>query len=227
MLDQTFDALKEYDWGQDPKVLKPINDALISTREDPSARTQLEAKLTAILTDDVPRAAKDFICRKLRVIGTAECVPALAGLLADNDLSHMARYALERIPAAAAAKALRDALPKVEDAQKVGIISSLGVRQDADSVTALAGMLNDDPSPISKAAACALGAIQTAAAAKALAESKLPDAIDASLCCAEALLANGKRLDALAIYTTLAGDEQPKQIRMAATRGKLACLATR
>ncbi len=33
------------------------------------------------------------------VIGTAESVPALAALLPDKDLSHMARYALERIPA--------------------------------------------------------------------------------------------------------------------------------
>ncbi|MDP6720415.1 MAG: HEAT repeat domain-containing protein [Pirellulaceae bacterium] len=225
MLDQTFDALKKYDWGQDPEVLKPINDALISTREDDAARKELEATLTAILTDDVPRAAKDFVCRKLRVIGTDDCVPALASLLADKDLSHMARYALERIPTPGAAKALREALPKVENAQKVGIISSLGVRQDTDSVNALAGVLSDSFNPVAKAAAIALGAIHTAAAAKALSKSKHLAAIDASLCCAEALLADGKRLDALAIYNGLAGDEQPKHIRMAATRGKLACLA--
>ncbi|HIM31751.1 MAG TPA: hypothetical protein EYG57_19655 [Planctomycetes bacterium] len=224
MLEQTFEALKKYDWGQDPKVLKPINDALISTREDDAARKQLEASLTAILTDNVPRAAKDFVCRKLRTIGTDHSVSALASLLADKDLSHMARYALERIPTSGAAKALRDALSNVGEAQQAGIIGSLGVRQDADSVAILGGML-DSSSPLSKAAACALGAIQTAAAARALANSKHPAAIDASFCCAEALLANGKRLDALAIYSGLAGDEQPKQIRMAATRGKLACLA--
>jgi HEAT repeat protein len=225
MLDQTFDALKKYDWGQDPKVLKPINDALISTREDEAARKELEASLTAVLTEEVPRAAKDFVCRKLRVIGTDDCISALAGLLADADLSHMARYALERIPTAGAAKALRDALPKVDEAQKVGIIGSLGVRQDAESVEVLARELSDSLSPVARAAACALGAIQTAAAAKALAKAKHPAAIDASLCCAEALLADGKPLEALAIYNGLASDEQPKHVRMAATRGKLACLA--
>jgi HEAT repeat protein len=225
MLDQTFDALKKYDWGQDPAILKPISDALISTREDDAARKELEATLTAILTEDVPRAAKDFICRKLRVIGTDDCVSALAGLLPDKDLSHMARYALERIPTPGAAKALRDALPKVEEAQKVGIIGSLGVRQDADSVGALSRELSDSQSPVAQAAACALGAIQTAAAAKALSKSNHPAAIDASLCCAEAFLTDGKRIEALAIYNGLATDEQPKHIRMAATRGKLACLA--
>ena len=28
MLDQAFDDLKTYDWGVDPKVLKPIDDAV-------------------------------------------------------------------------------------------------------------------------------------------------------------------------------------------------------
>ena len=46
----------------------------------------------------------------------------------------MARYALERIPAAAAAAALRDALPKLTGTLKVGVIGSLGVRRDAASV---------------------------------------------------------------------------------------------
>jgi len=153
------------------------------------------------------------------------CERALSGSKPAKDLSHMARYALERIPTAAAAQALRDALPKVEEAQKVGIIGSLGVRQDNDSVGVLARELSDSLSPVAQAAAIALGAIQTSAAAKALSKSKQPAAIDASLCCAESLLAEGKRLEALSIYNGLASDEQPKHIRMAATRGKLACLA--
>ena len=64
------------------------------------------------------RAAKDFVCRKLAIIGTAESVPALAALLPDKDLSHMARYALERIPAPEAAKALREALAKTSGARR-------------------------------------------------------------------------------------------------------------
>ena len=46
---------------------------------------------------------------------------------------------------------------------------------------------------------------------------------DASLACAEALLADGKKAEALAIYKGFASDDQPKHVRLAATRGMLAC----
>ena len=138
MLDQAFEALKTYDWGTDPKVLNPIDEAVVATRGDAAARKELETRLAAVLKTDVSRDAKDFVCRKLTVIGTAASVPTLAALLADEDLSHMARYALERIPAPEAAQAMRDALPKIDNALKVGVMGSLGVRQDVASVPALA-----------------------------------------------------------------------------------------
>ena len=111
MLDQALEALKTYDWGTDPNVLLPIDEAVVKTHGDADARKDLEAKLASVLTTGVSRDAKDFVCRKLMVIGTAQSTPTLAGLLTDKDLSHMARYALERIPASEAAQALRDALP--------------------------------------------------------------------------------------------------------------------
>ena len=103
MLDQAFEALKTYDWGVDPAVLKPINEALVTTSDDPAARKSLESRLCEALGSDVPRAAKDYVCRALRTIGTAASVRALAELLPQAESSHMARYALERIPAPEAA----------------------------------------------------------------------------------------------------------------------------
>jgi hypothetical protein len=50
-----------------------------------------------------------------------------------------------------------------------------------------------------------------------------PAAVDASLACAESLLAAGKNLDALAIYKGLAAGDPPKHVKLAATRGMLAC----
>jgi len=50
-------------------------------------------------------------------------------------------------------------------------------------------------------------------------------AIDAQLTCAEALLAENKRAEALAIYKSLASDDRSKLVRLAATRGILACAA--
>jgi len=229
MSDQAFEALKSYDWGADPKVLKPIEEAVVSTHGNGAARKELEARLSAVLSSNVSRDAKDYVCRKLMVVGTASSVPALAALLPDKDLSHMARYALERITAPEAAQALRDALSKLTGALKVGVISSLGARRDATSVAALAALVADNDMAVARAAALALGTIRNREASDALAKAKpatdeVKSAVtDATLSCAEGLLTGGNKLQALAVYQRLAGDTQPKHVRLAATKGILAC----
>jgi HEAT repeat protein len=229
MLDQAFDALKTYDWGTDPNVLKPIDNAIVATHGDAAARKDLEKRLAAVLGTAVSRDAKDSVCRRLMIIGTAESVPALAALLPEKDHSHMARFALERIPAPEAAAALRDALPKVGPELKVGMISSLGARKDAASVEALGALLTGADAAVAAAAASALGDIRTAEAAKALSAAKPESAgaklavTNASLECAEGLLASGKKAEALAIYKGVASQEVPKHMKLAATRGMLAC----
>ena len=110
---RAFEALKTFDWGADRKLLVPLEEAVVASLDDAEARAALEARLVAVLEADAPRAAKDVVCRQLRKLGTAACVPALARLLADRELSHLARFALERIQDPAAAAALREALPKV------------------------------------------------------------------------------------------------------------------
>lgn len=228
MLDQAFDALKTFDWGQDIKVLAPINEAVVSSYGDAAQRKALEDRLVVALQSKLPLDAQQFICRKLMVIGTAASVPALASLLSDEQLSHMARFALERIPAPEAASALREALPKLAGARKAGVISSLGARKDAASVTALGELLGDADPVVARAAAYGLGAIRTPDAAKALAQVKATGEVksavaDASFACAESLLAAGKNADALAIYKVLMTGDPPKHVKLAATRGMLAC----
>jgi HEAT repeat protein len=224
MLEQALEALKTYDWGKDPKALRPIDAAIIATHGDTAKRRDLEDKLTAALKAECPLDAKQVLCRYLMAIGSEACVPTLAAMLSDKDLSHMARYALERIPAQEAAAALRDALPKLSGALKVGVISSLGARQDQGSVSTLSGLLGESDVAVATAAAHALGAIRTPEAAAALSAGKTSlAATDASFSCAEAMLAAGKNADALAIYKKLLAADQRKHVRLAATRGMLAC----
>ena len=240
-VDKAFEALKTFDWGtgidmtgkgkvpQDQGVLKAIDGAVVATYGDAAARKELETRLAAVLKTGASRAAKDFVCRKLTIIGTAESVPALAALLPYKDLSHMSRYALERICAPEAAAAMRDALPKVSGAIKIGVIGSLGARRDAASVAAVTPLLADSDKAVACAAAAALGAIGTPEAATALCdcakkatEGVKAAAADASLACAERLLAEGKKAEAIGLYKALAGEDQPKHVRLAATRGLLA-----
>lgn len=228
MLDKAFEALKSYDWGQDPKVLSPIDQAIVATHDDPAGRKELESRLIAALQTKLSLDAMQVLCRKLMIVGTAASVPALEKLLSDEKLSHMARYALERNPSPEAAKALRDALPKVDGELKIGIISSLGARQDTQCVAALAELLSSSDPAIARSAAQGLGAIRTPEAGKALSQAKpsaeaKAAASDATLACAESLLAAGNNKEALAIYKTLAAADQPKHVKLAATRGMLAC----
>jgi HEAT repeat protein len=228
MLDKAFEALKTYDWGMDPKLIQSIDEAIVSTHGDAAARKDLESRLIAALQGEGPRAAKDAVCRALRTIGTAASVPALAALLVDEKLSHMARYALQCIPAPEAERALAEALPKVGGKLKIGVISSLGVRRAAAAVAPLQTPLADSDPAIVRAAACALGTIgspeanQALSAAKARPETK--DAIaDSLLECAENLLAAGKKQEAKAAYEKILSDSPSKAVKIAADRGVAAC----
>jgi HEAT repeat protein len=228
-VDKAFEALKTYDWGTDRKTMDPIDDAVAATSGDAAARKGLESRLLAVLKSDASRSAKDYVCRALKTIGTAESVPALAALLPNQDLSHMARYALERIPATEAAGAIRDAMSNLSGPLKVGMIGSLGARRDAASAAALAGLLGDADPAVACAAAVALGRIGSPEAGKALADrakgspdTVKPPVADACFACAEHLLADGKKAEATALYQALSGEKQPKHVRLAATRGLLA-----
>ena len=226
MLEQAFDALKTYDWGMDRNVLNPIDEAVVKTRDDPAARKEIESQLLAVLQSKAPRDAKDYVCRQLRTMGTSASVPVLEQLLADAELSHMARYALERIPEPQAGQALERQLPKVSGNLKIGVISSLGTR--GQGVSLLRSLLQDSDEAVARAAAIALGRIASADANKALSSAKPRPALttvfaDASLSCAEKLLAAGHAQEAKATYQRLLKSNPPELVRLAAERGFKAC----
>ena len=249
-LDSALEALKTFDWSSEDNALgdsekaeaKPkergrartgvhglggIEKAIPATHGNAEARKDLETRLAAVLGTGASRAAKDYVCRKLMIVGTAASVPALAALVTDKELSHIARVALERIPAPEAGKALRDALDATRGAQKAGVIGSLGARRDTECIAALATLVADTDPAIASAAATALGDIGTPEAAQALAGAKpASDAVkakanDGCLACAERLLAAGKKAEAKTIYASLLSGNPSKNVRLAATRGLL------
>ncbi|RZO12932.1 MAG: hypothetical protein EVB09_11265 [Verrucomicrobiaceae bacterium] len=208
MLDQALESLKTYEWGVEPKAVQSIQDAVVASHGDAAARKKLESTLAEVLGTDLPRAAKDTVCRALKTIGTAHSVPALAKLLHDEELSHMARHALEANDSPEAVKALVGAIDKAPKKIKIGIISSLGARGVGVPVAPLAKALSDKDADISTAGALALGAIGSADAVKALGSAKVTDTnkiavCDAMLQCAENMLAHGKKSGAKAIYGTV------------------------
>lgn len=165
-------------------------------------------------------------CRQLATLGGKDAIPVLAPLLEDPKLSDMARYALEPNPDPAVNAVLRNALPKVQGRQLVGVVASLGVRRDAEAVPALAALLDHSNSEVAQAAARALGSIGTAETAGALlaATEYAPSGNVVAFCeglarCAENLAAAGRMDEALAIYDHYEDAWLPNHARQAALRG--------
>lgn len=229
MLDQAFDALKKLDWGTPLSEVSGIEDAVVASHTDAALRKDLEQRLLASLSTDISRDAKDYVCRKLAIIGSAAAVPTLAGLLTQEANAHLARHALERISGPEAAAALKDALTKTTGKLKIGVIGSLGARREVSAVPALAALLNNADAAIVRSATLALAAIGGAEATRVLttavgaAAGNKALVIDALFSCAESLIACQQTAEAATIYKSLSGEQQPRLVRLAATRGLLAC----
>ncbi len=183
----------------------------------------------AVLKSDTGRKEKADACRELAVIGNRKAVPVLVSYLANPELSHMARYALETMPGSSVDRALRDELKRVKGRLLVGVIGSIGVRKDAGAVKPLLALLGDADPAVAQAAARALGSIGTTKSARAI-EAALPGTAPANrlafgeglLRCAETMAAKGKAKDTLAIYDRLRGmADIPNQTRAAALRGAI------
>ena len=191
----------------------------------PAIEDASEATLIGIIQGDAPYVDKLKACRGLRIRGTAAAVPALAAMLPNPELSHIARYALEPMPCPQAGKALRDAVAKTAGKAKAGLAASLGVRRDPDAVPVLTPLLNDADAEVAQAAAAALGRIATPTAVDTLFKCYAdgPDAIQPAI--ADGLLAAAQHLAAsdaeaaAAIYEKLAGPEWPEFVRTGAFYG--------
>lgn len=227
-LAKAFRQLRTYEWGTSREAFNVIDEAITASLDDPGARRGLEARLVALLKSDAGYAGKQRACRKLSRIGSAGAVPALAALLADEKLSHMARYALERMPCPEATDALRGALPRVKSRLKAGVIVSLGARGDRRAVSRIAELVKSRDVNLARAAISALGRIGGAAAARVLSGARVPAELearraDACLMCAEGLLAEDKPREALPIYEKMSAPDSPKHVRIAAFPGLIAC----
>jgi len=227
-LQELLEKVKTYDWGQSRLALTEVSDIVKAAFGSPAKLREIEKSLIGVLKSDAKYAGKQFVCRKLSIIGTEQSVPVLASMLTKPKLSDMARYALERIPDKAVDEALRNALPKTSGKTKVGIINSLGERKDNKSANALSKLIYDSDNMIADAAASALGKIGGSEATKVLAKAKNKTSgklqmvvLDAYLKCADQLAARGRKRQALTIYKELSEDGLPGSIRAAAALGRL------
>ncbi|MBM4032548.1 MAG: hypothetical protein FJ291_12290 [Planctomycetes bacterium] len=228
--DATFAKLRAAKVGEMTGEFGAVANAAVASLGDPELRETLERQLIGLVADkEATFDSRQFACRQLMLMGTAACVPAVAALLPDERLSHMARYALERMACPEAGKALRDALAVTKGRELLGAVNSLGERRDPEAVPALAKLLGGDDKEVCEGAARALGktggddAAKALAAARGAASGRLRVALDdAWLRCADAFLAAGQKAKAKAIYEAMYAPAEPKNVRAAALRGLVA-----
>lgn len=186
------------------------------------------AELLKVLKTEGLTAAKAAAFEELAPYGTSEVVPILAPMLADKELAHYARFALQANPDPSVDEVFRDALKTLKGDLLIGVINSIGVRKDTDSLTALAGLLSHDSPKVVAAAANALGCIATVKAARILQKSLAGAGADTRagiargcLLCAENMAKAEQLRPAVALYDLVRAAEVAKNIQMAGLRGAI------
>lgn len=191
---------------------------------------EVRARALAVLKSDAPFEQKSTACRDLVRVGNRDCIPVLVGMLGDEKMSHMARYALEPMPDKAVDEALRAALDKLNGKLLSGVIGSIGARRDTGAVELLGKYLANSDGDVVRTTAMALGRIGTAASGRVMLDA-LKDAkgdnvtriCDGLLTCGANMLADGSESKAKVVYDGMLGQNIPARIRAAALRGAVLC----
>ena len=191
------------------------------------AQAETAKCLEIIQSADVADNDKAIAFKRLAVFGTKYAVPALAPILEDEKWAHYARYSLEPLPDPSVDETFRAALGKLKGRLLVGVINSIGVRQDPEAVEALKKLLDQDDEIVA-AATAALGKIATKEAVATLKEQLAKtsgdlkiEVADACLACADQLLLRGDKDAALDLLETIRKADVPLFVVEAATQNEI------
>lgn len=199
--------------------------------EDPRPGLGEEVRLIQILQSSGPVTEKDAACVRLQRIGTERSVPALAALLGNPQLGHVARYALESMPFPAAGAALVNALTSTTAGEQIGVVGSLAVRREDAAAPGLARLLDlhaatTGSDELALAVATALGEMDSPVARAALerawatATATWRAAVgDALLRQAYRALGRGARAEAALLFEKILHGETRTSLQVAAYQG--------
>ncbi len=224
----TFEAVKTWDFGKRRRKLAALEEALRGA--SPRLIRWAEDHLLEVLADpEATYAGRQFVMRILRRIGTARCVVPVAKYLGDEKLSHMARFALQHLPYPEVTTVLLEALSKVPDRLKVGMIGSLGERGDPSAIEGVAPYVKSANEDLARVAIRALGRIGGEKALEILLNSRAPRSLrnllnESIVACARSVARKGGKDTALKVFRDMARlSSVAPPIRLAAYGGILEC----
>ncbi len=177
-------GLASLTYSGDPEPLAALDREIGAAGTDGAKLAALTQSLLGLLRDpELTFAARQAIALRLgRILGTATPKPEaaaykpLAGMLADERDSDLARSALEPVADKAVDDLFVAALATATGRVRLGLIDSIGRRRQGSAVPALSRLLSDPDEPTRSAAAAALGEIGDPAAVAALHATPEPSA---------------------------------------------------
>ena len=224
-LEKSLPAASAYEYGQSREPLSDIDEIVRAALNSPEKCKLVEKEFVAFLKTDATLAGKQFICRKLSLIGSKTSVSTLAKMLEADETFDMALYALEKISSQDVDKIVLKTMEKSEGKKKLGLINTLGIRRYGKSVDKLRNLIYDQNSEIAKASLFALGHIADENATEALSEAYKKTsgplkstALNCYLKCADQLVKEGRISQAKSIYRHFL---IPDAIRSAALTGMI------
>ena len=221
-----IEQLKNHQYGQNAEQLKIIDETVLRAQTDNNLRRDVEEQFIEFLEADATVAGKKYICEKLSLIGSAKAIPVLGELLENDELNHMALFALGRISDPAVNRVLLEKLPEVKGMSKVGIMNLLGILKDQEAIPELSELITDSDKKVASAAIYNLGMIGSAEAAEALNDNLSgtssdlkSEILNAQLRIAENFQEENNNEEALKIYTQLFENSQSAEARLAGFAG--------
>jgi hypothetical protein len=131
------------EFGGDRTYATTVRQMIVNA--EPAQHAAMQAKLLdALANPKITDVGRQFVCRMLGLVGTAESISALAELLNDDGTADVARSALDFMADPAVDDAYRAALGKLTGDAKIGLIGSVAKRPaDTRTIDALKTVASD------------------------------------------------------------------------------------
>ena len=230
-VEQALPKMATYQEGESRLAESIVSDHVVKLEKAGDAKSVREFSYKLVSLLDMPDATRDgkrAAIRQIAKISGSEAAPALEKALQDEGLWDAALYALKNIRAGEADAALRRALESTSGRTRLGVIQTLGLRQNEAAVDSLIPLLGDKDATEQRTAARALARIDGPKAREALiaALDKTEgdahrEVADAALSLAQDLVAKGDLRPARKVYDRLHANSEPQAVRTAALVGLL------
>ncbi|AQQ71566.1 Cytochrome c551/c552 [Limihaloglobus sulfuriphilus] len=217
----------QHDDGYAPVIA--VNDFVKLNYDAPQILSEIEGLLAEFMASDATIAAKRYVSRILRVIGTDKSLPVLLELAKDPKTSDIALYALYGNKSEQLESAAIEVLIRSEGPERVGLINLLAQRGFLQAVPSFGGLMRSEDLEVAKAAIEGIGTIGDVQGCRVMQKLMLncdpslyETVYNSVLKCGFAALERGERFEAVEIFESVYHSDEPNDLQRASAYKGLA-----